>query len=774
MFKNLLKLSGFKISLLISFGMVIFFMYNTFVGQQSFLSLLDKKVVDFIVNYRGPIIPKDQRGETVVIAVIDTLSVDELGRWPWPRNIIADLIDKLNNYYEARVIALDIVFSEPMHNTLGIATDRFKKRFEELGFANNSRGKQFIQLLENTKRELDGDAKLARTLSKTDNVVLGYLFFNDPDKLKHLTPENIRDSASRIEGSHVTAIYKPGGVELAENTVPVGLVPESNIAKFTQNRKNLSGHFNMQPDLEDGMVRRVHMLMKYGELLFPSLVLQILRKNFDADIVVNLDTNGFVETIEVGGGIINPIETDQEGAVLINYMGPAGTFPHYSISKILRGEIPKEKLEDRIVLVGPTEPGIFDLRTTPVGVAFPGVEVHANVLKNILSGESGLYFRLDFMNDLYSILLILLFGLVVGFTLPNLKPIYGFLFAVGLLAVFSVTHVFMVIEMLTWTSFIYPSLTLLLTWMAVTLFQFLVSDKDKRFIKGAFQQYLSPDVIAQLMDNPKQLQLGGEKRVMTAFFSDVQGFSTISEQLDPTELVQLLNIYLTRMTDLITDVDGTIDKYEGDAIIAFFGAPMFYEDHAIRACQVTLRMQVALEEMRQTWKEEGVDESLWLYQRIGLNTGDMVVGNMGSAKRFDYTMMGNAVNLAARLEGANKNYGTFDCISEYTYEPAKEAIEVRELDLIRVMGIKTPVRIYELVAEKGQLSEEKTKAFKYFAKGLELYRDQQWDESAKYFNAVNKFIPNDPPSSKYIQRCKDMKANPPATDWDGVFEATSK
>ena len=150
----------------------------------------------------------------------------------------------------------------------------------------------------------------------------------------------------------------------------------------------------------------------------------------------------------------------------------------------------------------------------------------------------------------------------------------------------------------------------------------------------------------------------------------------------------------------------------------------------------------------------------------------MVVGNMGSAKRFDYTMMGNAVNLAARLEGANKNYGTFDCISEYTYEPAKEAIEVRELDLIRVMGIKTPVRIYELVAEKVQLSEEKTKAFKYFAKGLELYRDQQWDESAKYFNAVNKFIPNDPPSSKYIQLCKDMQAKPPATDGDGVYEAT--
>ncbi len=219
------------------------------------------------------------------------------------------------------------------------------------------------------------------------------------------------------------------------------------------------------------------------------------------------------------------------------------------------------------------------------------------------------------------------------------------------------------------------------------------------------------------------------------------------------------------------DVEGTVDKYEGDAIIAFFGAPVPYDDHAVRACLASLDMQNKLAEMREQWKQDGTP---LLYMRIGLNTGPMVVGNMGSEKRFDYTMMGNAVNLAARLEGANKNYGTFTCISEFTYEHAKDAVEVRELDLIRVVGIHQPVRLYELVARKGELTEEQTKAFAYYHKGLELYRKQEWEEAAKYFNAVFKFIPDDPPSKVFIERCREFYNNPPGEDWDGVFTAAGK
>ena len=340
--------------------------------------------------------------------------------------------------------------------------------------------------------------------------------------------------------------------------------------------------------------------------------------------------------------------------------------------------------------------------------------------------------------------------------------------------------------MLSWTSFVFVVLTTVAAWGAVTLFRFLVSDRDQRFIKGAFRHYLSPDVINQLTDNPDLLKLGGERRVMTAFFSDVQSFSSISEKLTPEQLVHLLNVYLTHMSKIIMRYGGTVDKYEGDAIIAFFGAPVPYEDHAARACLVTLECHQKLSELNDEWYETELYKT-WeeavgprLKHRIGLNTGEMVVGNMGSEDRFDYTMMGNSVNLAARLEGACKNYKMFTCVSEYTWEPAKDAVVGREMDLIRVMGIRQPVRIYELFGRKGEVSDDKTKGIKIFEKGLDLYRKQQWDDAIKHFTAVRKIIPDDPPSQIFIERCEDYRAAAakPETalpaDWDGVFVAASK
>ena len=756
MLRKLFALSGLKIALLITLAIIVLFMANTVTVESSFLNLLDKKWVDFIVKERDP----QPRSDQVVIATIDTKSVDRYGRWPWSRVKMAEMVQALNEYYQVSTIGLDIVFSESLDSGADI-TNKYQKVFASLGFPNNTLSRRFIRRLDREKINLDGDRRFGDMAAKKPNTILGFFFFASEESISHLKPEEIQDSARRISGSEISLLKGT----INKGAIPIGLVPESNIGKIAKGGL-YSGFFNMVPDPEDGTVRRVHLLMQYGENIYPSLDLQILRHYYGAkNLIVESDENGWVKTIEVGKKVIVP---NLDGSILLNFKGPAATFPHYSIYDIIEHNIPKEKLEDRIVLIGATEIGVFDLRNTPVAVDYPGVEVHATLLDNILT-ES--YFKLDLYNDIFTLLVILVFGILLGVTVPNLKNVYGSVIALGLLIGYTIAHYWMVMEMLTWTSFIYPSMTIVLIWMGVTLYRFLVTDKDKRFIKGAFQQYLSPDVISQLMDNPDLLQLGGERRVMTAFFSDVQGFSTISEQLDPTELVQLLNFYLTGMTDLITDVDGTIDKYEGDAIIAFFGAPMSYEDHAERACLVSLAMQKLLAEMREGWEKDGTPQ---LYMRIGLNTGPMVVGNMGSAKRFDYTMMGNAVNLAARLEGANKNYGTYDMISEMTYEPAKNVIEVRELDLLRVMGITTPVRVYELICKKGELNENQKKGFAYFAKGLQLYRAQEWDEAVKYFNAVYKFIPEDPPAGKFIERCAAFKANSPGAEWDGVFEATSK
>lgn len=768
MLKRIFSLSGFKVGMVITMVMAATFVWNTIVTDPtgSFLNLLDKKWVDFIVKARGV----EPHTSEVVIATIDTKSVDKYGRWPWPRVRFAQMVDALNDYYKVSTIGFDVVYSEPEQGGGMRVTDEYRKYFSNLKFNDSGKAVKFVRYLNNRRSQLDGDRQFGRALARKKNAILGYFFFSDPSNLQHLTEKDLRESAERINGSEISLLK---GV-IGPGAIPTGFAAETNIAKISTGG-SLSGHFNMTPDLEDGTVRRVHLLLRHGENYYPALALQVFKHYLSApNIIVESDGEAGITAIEVGNKLILP---NSDGSILLNYKGPQKTFPHYSIYDINEHLVPKEKLEGKIVLVGATEVGIFDLRNTPVGTTYPGVEVHATLLDNLLTepemdfAKPGTYFKLTDANHGVTVMLILVFGLVLGIVLPRLRVIYAALFALGLLLGYLFVQRWMVMNLLTWTSAIYVALVVILVWAGVTLFQFLVSDKDKRFIKNAFQQYLSPDVISRLMNDPSMLKLGGERREMTAFFSDVQGFSTISEQLTPEELVHLLNVYLTAMSNIIMEYGGTVDKYEGDAIIAFFGAPVDYEDHATRACMVTIDMQRKLDELRAMWLAEGRPE---MNQRIGLNTGPMVVGNMGSENRFDYTMMGNSVNLAARLEGANKNYHTYSMISEMTYEPAKDAIEVRELDLIRVVGINTPVRVYELLAKKGELDEKHKKGIAYFAKGLELYRKQSWDDAVKYFNETFKYVPDDPPAQVFIERCQEFKANPPGSDWDGVFTAESK
>ena len=768
MFKKIFALSGFKVAFLITFIWLIMFLYNSIDPAGNYLGLMDKKWVDFIMKGREV----QPHSDTVVIAVIDTKSVDKYGRWPWPRSRIAEMVDALNDYYEVGTIGLDIVFSEPEQAEGIRVTEEYRKVFSELGFNSSGKANRFIRYLDKSVVELDGDAKLGRSLAKTPNTVLGYFFFTGLDQISHVTEEELVESAERIAGSEISLVVN----RVPKGRIPWGVMVESNIKKIYEGG-HLSGFFNMRPDLEDGTVRRVHLLMRYGDRIYPSLDLQMLRHYYDNAPITVIADGETGDIVEIRIGSEKTILPDFDGSIMLNYKGPQQTFKHYSVYDIIEHNLPKETLQDKIVLIGATEVGIFDLRTTPVGVAYPGVEVHATLLDNIMTDS---YFELTIVNDVFSALLILIIGLVLGVALPRVPNIYGTVLAVVLVVGYTFAHRYMVMEVRSWTSFVYVVLTVLTVWGGVTLFRFLVSDKDQRFIKGAFRHYLSADVVSQLMDNPDMLKLGGERRVMTAFFSDVARFSSISEKLTPEQLVHLLNVYLTAMSDTIMRYGGTVDKYEGDAIIAFFGAPVAYEDHATRACLVTLECHEQLIELNKQFEESGLNKT-WeeaigknLTHRIGLNTGEMVVGNMGSADRFDYTMMGNSVNLAARLEGANKNWGTFTAVSEYTYEPAKDAVEARELDLIQVMGIKKPVRVFELLARKGELSEQQMKAMAVFHKGLELYRGQKWDDAIKHFTAVQKVYIDDPPSKVFIQRCKEFAESPPGEEWDGVFVATGK
>lgn len=763
MIKRFFKPSGFKISVTITLIFVIIF-GRSFMGYNTgvLLDLLDKQVIDFAMRGRGNTLQNDE----VAIIAIDTKAIDHFGQWPWKRNVMASLLHELEAYYEVRVMGYDVLFSEADNND--ISSQNALDMFYKAAVLENRDSPELIANLRRIRSrisaEVNNDAKFGAELSKWNNIVLGYFFFlsGSLEQVKHMTVEQLDEAASRIENSEITIIQ---GAEYLDGLfIHEGIAVEANIRQLNF-RNALNGYFNVVPDIEDGTIRRIPLVIKYQDMYFPSLDLQMIRKFYGNDPIRMVVNEGGIEGIAIGR---KWIQTASDGTVMINYRGPSNTFPHYSVYDVIHHKIDKDKLKDKMVILGATESGIYDLRTTPFGSAFPGVEIHANLLDNILQDDY--LYQSDFIH-LMTIVLILFSGFIIGLILTKLRALQGLILSLIYLFGFFSANLWLLFNERTWISFIYILGVILTNWFAIVLFKFFGEEKDKRFIKGAFQQYLSPTVIDRLVEDPGMLKLGGEKREITAFFSDVQGFSTISESLSPEELVELLNEYLTAMTDIVMKYDGTVDKFEGDAVIAFFGAPIAYENHAEKACLASLEMQERLVEMRKNWAEQGKHQ---LHVRIGLNTDNVVVGNMGSAYRMDYTMMGDGVNLAARLEGVNKQYGSYIMISEYTYEAAQEYIEVRELDMIRVVGKNEPVRIYEVLGKKGTVSPEHLKASRYFGKGLKLYREQSWEEAAKYFAHANKLFVNDTASRIFFDRCKDFARNAPGDNWDGVYQMSTK
>src|SRR3989338_1956463 len=634
MIKKLLKLTPFKIVLLITTLVIV-----VYFEDPSFIKFMELKSFDLRFTYRGQIKP----GNEVAIAVIDEKSLDELGKWPWPRNIQAELVDKLTQK-GARVIGFDAVFSEPDINPGLKKISELKKRLIE----DKSVKPELIKLVEKAEGESNNDLLFADTLKKSGNTILGYFF-----------------------------------------------------------------HFSVITD-DDGAIRKVPLIVRYEDTLFPPLSMQMIKEYLETDISFVIQDYG-VDEVQLGD---IAIPTDEYGSLLINYYGPQKMFPHYSITDIIHDRIPENLLKDKIILVGPTALGIYDLRITPFQKNYPGVEIHATIIDNIL--HQNFIIRPEWM-AVYDLTAILLIGIILSLLLPRLKALY----AGGVILIIAVAHLgltyYFFIDKGLWINIVYPIIEIASVYVGITVYRYATEEKEKRFIKGAFSQYLAPAVINQLIDNPKMLELGGEEKVLTAFFSDIKGFSTFSERLTPKELVHLLNIYLTEMTDIVLENGGTVDKFVGDAIVAFFGAPVSYRDHAKMACYASLDMQKKSVELRERWKKEGHPE---IYTRIGLNTGPMVVGNMGTTRKMNYTIMGDAVNLASRLEGANKPYGTYIMIGEPTYLAAKDYIEARELDSIRVMGKREPVKVYELIARKGKLDRANTSVIESYNKGLSYYKIQ--------------------------------------------------
>jgi len=480
--------------------------------------------------------------------------------------------------------------------------------------------------------------------------------------------------------------------------------------------------------------------------------------------------------------ILHSIPIDRRGRALLNFRGPAGTHQRFTAAaeiqselRLQAGETPTitnpAAFKDCYVFLGCNAPGLLDLRPTPISRVYPGVEIFATALDNLLSN--------DFMRNApreFTLLCVLIMGLLAGL-LTRLgrnarENVLVFALTLPIPAILCV----MAYQKGFWLPFLVQETAVVFALVGAVLVNYATEGKQKRFIRGAFKQYLSEEVIDQLTRHPERLTLGGEQRTLSIFFSDLQGFTTISEGLNPQELTALLNDYLTAMTDIIQEEGGTVDKYEGDAIIAFWNAPLAQDDHAVRAVRAGLRCQAKLAAMRPALRERtGKD----LFMRIGLNTGAVVVGNMGSHNRFNYTILGDAANLASRLEGINKQFGTYTLISETTRstlaaEPGyAEALRpgefaVREISRVAVVGRKTAVRVFEPM-----LPEEFTarqKEFEVFAQGLAAYYAGQFEEALRRFESLRE---NDPPAAAYARKCRALMAQPPAP-WDGVWVMTEK
>lgn len=672
-----------------------------------YLEFIELRVTDFRLQARG----RQSVGDEVAIVAIDEKSLKEQGRWQWPRSKIARLISLLSESAPA-VIAVDIVFAEPM--------------------------------------SAQEDQELADAMSRSGRVVLGYFL-------------EFGGSADNQDGKFVSSynLVRPA------NSPGLSHIPEaegivSNIPPIAEAAQG-AGFFSFIPDA-DGVFRQALLAARFKDKILVPLSLEALRHYEPGKLLsITLEEYG-VASVYLGN---REIPTDERGEMWLNYPGPARTFTHYSATDVLNGNVPSEAFAGRIVLVGATATGIYDLRATPMDPVYPGVEIHATVIDNILSGRFIYRPKWIVAGDIAGILVL---GIAVGTILLWVPALWGGVLTAGVAGAYAWATELVFINEGIPLSIIYPLLAVSSIYLAVTLIRYMTEEREKRRVRSAFNLYLHPEVARMVSEDPALLRLGGKKQELTVMFTDIRGFTSISETLEPENLVEFLNEYLGAMTDIVFRYDGLLDKYIGDAIMALWGAPVPKGNHAVLACETALDMRAKLAEMQIDWRDRGLPP---IEMGVGINTGPMVVGNMGSYQRFNYTVMGDHVNLASRLEGLNKMYDTRVLLSEYTLAQIGDAFLVREVDAVRVKGKTRPVKIYELLARKEEAGELRG-LVEEFNEALACYKRRDWEGALDLFTAVRVRFPNDGPTAMYIERSRLLLEEPPGSDWDGVFTATSK
>lgn len=748
--------------------------------------LLDIRFKYFGMNHA----PSDE----IIIILIDEQTLEMLGRWPLKRDLYSPILAYLNaNKIEGRgpkAILFDILFTEPtrINPLLLEAAQHFQQIYQQTIAAQGASHpasallKGYQEYLLQALADSNVDSQLSQGMQQFGDIYNNIQFLLNRDETgTPLAPRPLPDHISALRAM-VNGPYRDSLIQTLQYNDFITPIPE-----ISHSGKGLSVA-NFDAD-SDGIYRRNRLAFSYDQQIFLSFAI-----------------NAYLEARGIDAEEIDLVSDDQlrirdqkiplyQGIYHLNFYSKpfrqeSFAWVHAMGQQLLSGELGGDPqkffqqlsdYDDKIIFIGTSASATYDLKPNPMSADAPGVFLHATILSNLL--EHHFLYHLEAWQS-YAITLtmtILLALLIISYNSIWAQIILP-------LTLFSGFILSSILLFKWWGIVVNMTLPLLgatLALLASLAFFSFTAGKDRRFLKSAFQNYISPALIDIMANQGTLPKLGGDVGERTAFFTDIAGFSTFSEQLNATKLVSLLNEYLNEMTEILLHENGTLDKYEGDAIIAFFGAPMPLEDHAIRACHTAIQMQSTLAQLRIRWRHEG---DKWptvvhsMSMRIGINSGEIVTGNMGSYRRMNYTMMGDAVNLAARLESAAKQYGVFILISEATYLLLNDQFAVRQLDTIRVVGKAQPITTYELLALKTQLTDEIQQLITHFEQGRHYYLKQQWQLAIESFTRAQALegcrFPDlkltVDPSQIYLLRCRGYLQHPPEPGWQGVHTLTNK
>jgi len=711
------------------------------------------EVIDRVENYlydvRIRLTMPGTVDDRIVIVDIDEASQAELGQWPWPRNTLADIIDRLFDDYGIRVLGLDVLFAEAEETSA-------ERLIDDLATSDIASDPAVRDELTRLRGTLDTNSRFAESFIARD-VVTGFVFKdylgdNEPQATGVLPPALIR--AAALQGVSVPFVDAAGFVgtlrELQENAI--------------------GGGFFDSPIIDaDGVFRRAPLVQRYEGDLYPSLALAVAHVVAGGpDVSLSFapgDKRGGIELEHLMLGS-QAIPINEQVAVYIPYRGAQESFVFISAKDVLDGSAPQSVFAGRIVLLGASAAGLLDLRSTPVGQRYIGVEVHANLIAGLLDNAIR---QQPAWSDGLEFTLLFVIGALMALLLPRLAPATALVFVVALVAIT------MAGNLLLWSSFglVVPLASLLVyTLLAAMLqitYRFFVEQRNKRHLSQVFGQYIPPSLVEELDETGEEISLEGESREMSVLFSDVRGFTTISEGLDAIELTRMMNEFLTPFTRAVQMHRGTIDKYMGDCVMAFWGAPLADSEHARHALLAAFDMIAAVRTLDEPFSAKG-----WPAIRVGVGiaSGDMNVGNMGSEFRIAYTVMGDTVNLGSRLEGLTKQYGVDIIVNDRTTELVRD-YTFRELDLVRVKGKNEPVAIFEPLGPGGKISREIAQELAMYNSALTAYRQKDWNVSRDTFQSLKERTDH-LLYNVYLDRIERFRVEPPPDDWDGVFTHLSK